>query len=616
MSIIKMKKASIITLLSAKEEAVNKLKELGLLHINLEKVESQKLELLTKDRDILEKIISILTSSKETVAQENLTSIKTKEKIDEINKILEESSIHEDNLDKIEKEIKRIKPWGNFIPSDISYLEQRSVSIKLYEILSTEFDKFENKKGLFVVGKRDNASLVVSVNRKLENANEFELPTQALDTLLLDAQKEKTEIANLENKVLSYKKYTQSILSYRNVISEDIEFESVKGNLKEITDVPIATIEGFLPFDKVDVLKNTAKQLGWGIVLNDPSDEDKTPTKLKNLAPTKLIRPLINFIELSPGYKESDISSWFLIFFTIFFSMIVGDAGYGLIFFALGILASVMSLAKGKGLGQIHGLILLLSICTVGWGAATGTWFGSGIVEQVPALKSLTIPRLVDTNKAMFIQFLCFAIAIVHLTIAHGIGFVKCSSEGNFFKGLGFLGQLVMTIGLFYVVLSLIVGNLDIFVMLNQQIPNLSDICYGMIAGGFAFVFLFSSQDGSGFIKGVMASLSNIISLVLGIISGFADIISYIRLFAVGLAGSAISDSFNNMLLGGKPQGAALVISIVVLVLAHMLNIAMGLLSVLVHGVRLNVLEFSMHLGNEWAGIAYNPFRKKDVLVE
>ena len=155
-----------------------------------------------------------------------------------------------------------------------------------------------------------------------------------------------------------------------------------------------------------------------------------------------------------------------------------------------------------------------------------------------------------------------------------------------------------MILGLYFLVINLVVGGAPV-----------SQTAMYMMIGGLAGVFIFGQQKkGVNFFVGVLKGFSGIINLFLDSIGAFSDIISYIRLFAVGLASVAIAASFNAM---AEPlmHGPAFIGAVVILFLGHSLNLAMGLLSVIVHGVRLNMLEFSGHLGMEWVGIKYEPFK-------
>ena len=162
------------------------------------------------------------------------------------------------------------------------------------------------------------------------------------------------------------------------------------------------------------------------------------------------------------------------------------------------------------------------------------------------------------------------------------------------------IGWLIAVIALYNMVLYLVIGE-DI---------NLVPVA---IAVGIAFVMvvLFGGMSpDKTFGEGVKAGLGNTFTVFLDTISCFGNVMSYIRLFAVGMASLAIAQSFNNMAAGF--DGPLVIVGFIIVLIGHSLNLVMGLLSVVVHGVRLNLLEFSGQLGMEWTGIAYEPFKKNE----
>jgi V/A-type H+-transporting ATPase subunit I len=130
-----------------------------------------------------------------------------------------------------------------------------------------------------------------------------------------------------------------------------------------------------------------------------------------------------------------------------------------------------------------------------------------------------------------------------------------------------------------------------------------------LIGGGFVLNFVFANYEGN-IIKSILASFANIVSVFLGVVNVFADVVSYIRLWAVGLAGVAISQTVNSMAGPMLSKALLFAMGVALLLFGHGLNVVMSLLSVIVHGVRLNMLEFSGHLGMEWSGYKYEPFNE------
>ena len=366
--------------------------------------------------------------------------------------------------------------------------------------------------------------------------------------------------------------------------------------------------------------KSVCAENGWAFVASDPADDDPVPTKLKNNKLVELIYPLTNFLDVTPGYHEYDISGWFLLFFCIFFAMIFGDAGYGALICALSIGLMAKGAKNGKAFSSVNVLVFLLGFSTMCWGVLTCTWFGIDSAKLPKWMVDLSFapisPAKVGTDVSNTNQqIFCFILAIIQLSIAHIKGILRYRKS---LKCLGELGSLLELWGMFYVVMDMVVDAVKYPLGITEEtlyffgigwlpIPY---VALGVLFFGFVLNFVFSNYDGS--IKdSIFESLKNIISVLLGIVNVFSDIVSYIRLWAVALAGAAISSTINTM--AGPMLGKLIMVGfgVILLCFGHGLNIVLNLLSVIVHGVRLNTLEFSQHLGMSWSGTKYSPFREE-----
>jgi V/A-type H+-transporting ATPase subunit I len=284
--------------------------------------------------------------------------------------------------------------------------------------------------------------------------------------------------------------------------------------------------------------------------------------------------------------------------------MIVGDGGYGLLFLGAAGYSARKQKQKTGRVPDIHKLLILMSVSTIAWGVLSGTWFGSRALAQAPFFSAFVVEGIASFGSEISeptIKHICFIIGTIQIAIAHLMNFLKEINQRPRIRAFAQLGWLSMVLGLYYVVLNLVINAV--------QYPIPQYALY-MIFGGLAAVFLFSEQEGN-FIKGVLKALAGFMPKILDSISAFTDIISYIRLFAVGLATVEIAKSFNAMAADMGSTLFGLIGGAVILLIGHALNIAMAALSVVVHGVRLNMLEFSSHLGMEWVGVPYDPFRNK-----
>jgi V/A-type H+-transporting ATPase subunit I len=298
-----------------------------------------------------------------------------------------------------------------------------------------------------------------------------------------------------------------------------------------------------------------------------------------------MIKPVIELLGITPGYRELDVSTLFLIFFGIFFGILIGDAGYGLVYILVTLgLQKMMKL--NTEMKTIVSLFYLLGSCAIIWGVLTGTFFGQGWLLNL-GYKPL-VPQLNDAN---FMQTFCFFLGTLHLSIAHSWrAYLKFPS----LKALADVGWICILWTAFFLARTLILG---------EAFPPWG---IWLIATGIVLVILFTNPQ-ANVLRAIGEGLGTV---ALSLMNNFTDVISYVRLFAVGLAGLAIADITNTLSSGLGDGVAALAAGVVIILIGHSLNIILGPMSVLVHGVRLNVLEFSGHANVTWSGFAFEPLKE------
>ena len=344
----------------------------------------------------------------------------------------------------------------------------------------------------------------------------------------------------------------------------------------------IAVIQGYCPVDVVDRIRQGAAANGWACRIEDPDQEaEDVPTLIRNPRWVELIRPVFNFIGVVPGYKEVDISVLFLFFLSIFFALIVGDAGYGLVYLIL----AIAGRKKFKHLDRSFFILLgEMSVFTIIWGVLTGNYFG--IPTQYAPFPQLHLHWLNDKNHIME---LCFIIGAVHLTLAHLWHFIRLFPDWTSYAQLGWIGT---TWTMYFAACAMLLGH---------PFPELMYVVLGI---GTTLIIVFMMHP-----KNIAKEWFNLVVFPLNLVGNFVDLVSYIRLFAVGMATYAVASAFNLMSIN---IGFSSIINdldaVLILLFGHILNITLSSMGVLVHGIRLNVLEFSTHLGMEWTGTKYDPF--------
>ena len=636
--IVPMKKVSLIILGSQKTEALKKLRKLGLVHIEITEGHSDRLLTLKEQIASLENAAFTIGKAKDAQVQ-TATTEETLAIAGEIGALAEEKDMYLAQQIALNAELERLKSWGDIDPDQFLALARKGVDISLYETPTAEYEALgDNVKTLCVEKTKVSAKfLLIRSGGEGEaevlsalSSYRLELPQFSTREIRQKISQLAAQCSAIDEKLLSYAGYGQSIKTAIAACEKDVEFEVYATGMgtETVSDdaaetVSVAYFTGYIEAENLDRLKQAAAENAWGVLAEDPTEEDNVPTKLKNNKFVSLIYPLTDFLNTVPGYFEYDISSWFLMFILIFFGMIFGDGAYGLFICAIAAIPVIRSLILKKPVEPAMLLIGLLGFSTAVWGMLTCTWCGLP-VEQIPAwLQALSIPVIsnvyadklwtlpwtpegVGLTTAQNLQIFCFSLALIQLTVAH---IKEAHRHKSSLKILSDIGSILQLVGMFYVVLSLVV-NPQVFPLdlVISGVP-VATIAIVMVAVGFALSFVFANYEGS-IGKSILESLVNIVSVLLGVVNVFSDIVSYIRLWAVGLAGAAISATVNE--LAGPLFGNFLfmILAIFLLVFGHGLNIILNVLSVVVHGIRLNTLEFSSHLGMTWSGHKFKPFKE------
>ncbi len=586
--IVRMKKVVLVTQDKDATHLLEKVRKLRLLHIeHINPPKGDKLDILNNDSALLKQAISLLNPEDKT--DRNFKENTSKDWcmlalhiIDLHKRYLQLNDYSVNLISKIES----FKEWGDFEPQDLESLRASGISARLFKLSDEQIEDLPKGVYLWKVSKQGgiNNCLLLSEGEVEIPFKEIEYPKDSLSKMQARFLEDNKVAELIKKELLNHVVYLDFLKGALNKVSKEIEFyEAFLGMSKE---EGLLYIKGYIPFDSIEIIENASRQEGWGFLITDPSDDDNVPTLVRNPKWINIINPVFRVIEVIPGYKELDISLWFLIFFSIFFGILIGDAGYGAVYFLFTLLAQ-KKWQKNFQDRSVFILLYILSGCAVTWGLLTATFFGQ---EWLPAWFKPLMPFL-RNDKNM--QAFCFFLGALHLSIAHGWrAMIK-------FPALSFLADIGWTLILwtvFFIAKMLVLGD------------ALPEFYLYLLVPGILFVVFFSHPQ-KNIIKAFGSGLG---ALLLNIMNNFTDVVSYIRLFAVGLATLAVADAFNNMAsdIGFSSLASGFLTSIILLV-GHILNIILGPLSILVHGVRLNVLEFCSHLDIKWSGFSYKPLTEK-----
>ena len=601
----KMKMVHVVTTVSGKEEMLKGLRDLGVVHLA---------ERQSADREVSEKFATLSKTAmalkdylpdKQKPTEEILSDAEFDAMYAEVVANLDEQAALRQIISADSAEIDRILPWGDFDPEEVKTVKQAGYDLHFYRLGELEqviADDSIRAVRLSEVEKMA-AIAVIGTLPPTISSTEFNLPDKSIKRLQKEIDESHGKLDEISEKLAKASVYDKSFKAQMLKAQNAEIFSSASQTAQG--DEDFVWLYGYMPEVDVDSFKQAASEGGWAWAIEDVAeDDDQIPTKMRYNKVTRLIEPLFDILGILPGYREQDVSLWFLMFFTLFVAMIIGDAGYGVLI----LIAAIAILAKTKKMNNAIFLIFVLSIGTIVWGAVTGTWFGMESAMNVPFLRALVIPNFANypeyfgvTTAAQqnTIMKFSFSVGAIQMVLGSILAVKKKVAE----KDLSFVADIGWTIAVVAMYL------LSLFLVIGENIP----IVPVFIAVGVAFVLvvLFGGMSpDKTFGQGLKAGLADAFTVFLNTISCFGNVMSYIRLFAVGMASLAIAQSFNDIAAGFS--GPLIILGIIVVLIGHGLNIIMAFLSVVVHGVRLNVLEFSGQVGLEWAGVAYDPFKVND----
>ncbi|MDD5729832.1 MAG: hypothetical protein PHN57_01695 [Candidatus Omnitrophica bacterium] len=588
--IVPMKKITILTQGKDADPALRGLRSLGLVHVESQQLPKAKsISEIQEDISHISEALDILNKhepegkSGAEAAKEGCDWKLTAKQIIDLHKRLDQLREYSKIMDQ---NISEWQGWGDFDPDALRLLAEKSIHLRLYRIPEKELKNIP--EGLILEklsGEKGMVNCAIISRKRLEIPfKELSLPKMSLSKMKQRAAEDTRMIDVVIKDIQKFIPCRKQLFQSKLELEKELEFQEVLYGMGRERN--LAYLQGYIPADGVETILNTANKEKWGVLTQEPQETDDVPTLIRNPRWISLINPVFKLLEIIPGYRELDISLFFLIFFSIFFGILIGDAGYGLIYLLLAFFAHKKMRGKIKD-STVFFTFYLLSSCAIVWGLLTGSFFGQEWFART-GLKPL-LPAL---NDAKFMQAFCFFLGALHLSLAHSWrALLKLPS----LTALADIGWICVLWSAFFFAKMLILGD---------ALPGFAK---WILFSGMGLVILFTNPQRNIF-KGIGEGLG---TLALSLMNNFTDVVSYVRLFAVGMAGMAIAQTCNSMSASVNTGGLLfLAASVAVLVIGHALNIILGPMSVLVHGVRLNVLEFSGHASLTWSGRAYKPLKQ------
>lgn len=621
--ITKMKKLTFLITNKEYDSFIAEIRKLGVVHIdqlqsgatssefenakNLDTRIDNTLKTLdfAKDSYTTEKELQIQTVS-ENISKKDILS-RVEKLIGQIDQLTVKETEVKHAIDSVNKEIAKLEPWGEFDFDTVRKIEEEGCNVSFWTCPSKLF-KAEwtdlyfaipvneiNKKVYFITFFQEKPDIT---------AESIELPEKKLSDLLSGRKDLETQLSELQEQYLVYNAEGRELLNRAKVENQnDISLSKVHLCGETIADDYLKLMVGWVPADKEEPLHHYLDDNKIFYEEENPTEKDDVPVEIKNDQYSSLFEPILKMYSL-PSYKDLDITPFFAPFFMLFFGLCLGDAGYGLIVLAASIFLFFKSSEKVKPYAKLG---IYLGATTVVCGLLTGTFLGIDLSQQNWAFLAPVKKLFVNENNyTLFGYSPMMVISVIIGLVQVLLGMVLAGIKAAKLHGWKFaIGKMSWVVGIITTIIAFGVPACGV------QLPTvLLYILYGIIGLAVIGIFFCNSPDKNVFMNfGV--GLWDTYGMATGLLG---DLLSYIRLFALGLTGGVLGSVFNQLAMqmtDGMNWWVRWLPMLLILLFGHGINFALCMISSFVHPMRLTFVEFFKNADFEGGGKAYEPFAIK-----
>lgn len=501
-------------------------------------------------------------------------------------------------LQAVEKELVQLEPWGDFDPKSVARLRDAGYQIDFYICSDKQFKEewvdLYNATEINHVGSK---LYFVTVMPKGENID-LEVETAKLpDCSLSDLHVRKENLAKQSEALQARLKdlaasVVPDLQAAQAQVHSQIEFSKVVLNTDSLADNKLMLLQGWAPADCVSKIKDFLESKEVYYEVADPTPEDDVPILLDNKGFFRLFEPIMRLYML-PKYNELDLTPFFAPFFMLFFGLCLGDSGYGLFMLLAVTVYRLVAKNISASMKPILTLVQLLGASTMVCGLLTGTCFGFNLYDiQLPLFQSLKEAISLDNQQMFNLSLILGGVQIIFGMILKAV---------NQTIQFGFK-YAVATIGWLFILVSTAIAFAAPGFM-----PMGGTVHMVFLAIGVLMAYLYNSPGKNVFVN-IGLGLWDSYNMATGLLG---DVLSYVRLFALGLSGGILASVFNSLAVGMSPDNviAGPIVMVLIFVIGHAINMFMNVLGAMVHPMRLTFVEFFKNSGYEGGGKEYKPFK-------
>lgn len=602
--ITKMKKLTFLVYHKEYEAFLNGVRDLGVVHVAekqqgvADNAELQESIRLSSRLQATEKMLQALKPAKPEVSEVPASAARGMEVLDEVDRLQAEKNKLQQQLQSYQKEKAALEPWGNFKPESLERLRDAGLTVGFYSCSEGAYDAtWEDVYNAMVINRISSRVYFITVTKNAEeidlDVEQAKLPPYSLERV--QTLCEETEQALADNreklKVLAEKELPSLRVALKEV-NTDMEFSKVMLNTEATAGEKLMLLQGWAPVSKTGQIADWLDTQHVYYEISSPVPGDNVPIELNNKGFFAWFEPICKLYML-PKYNELDLTPFFAPFFMVFFGLCLGDSGYGLFLFLGATLYRVFAKNISATMKPVLSLVQILAASTFFCGLLTGTFFGANIYDiNLPFFQKMKETLFMDNNDMFRLSLILGAVQIL-------FGMVLKAVNQSIQFGFKYA---VATIGWIILLISCGVGAL-----LPEVMPLGGTVHLCILGVAAAMIFLYNSPGKNVFLN-IGLGLWDSYNMVTGLLG---DVLSYVRLFALGLSGGILAGVFNSLAVGMSPDNVIVgpIVMVLIFVIGHAINIFMNVLGAMVHPMRLTFVEFFKNSGYEGGGKEYKPFK-------
>ena len=599
--ITKMKKLTFLIYHKDYECFLQNIRDLGVVHV-AEKAqgtaENTELQESIRLSDHYASTIKFLQGFNVELQEQKGDTARGEKALEEVEALQLEKTQLQHQLQICDKERAALEVWGDFDPASVMRLQEVGYQVNFYicseknfneEWLDTYYATEVNRIGsriYFITITKEGTLPELEVES-------VKLPVMSLSRLAARCEDLEQQMKSVDDKLVAIagEKLLSLQVAQANIRSQ-IEFSKVVLSTEQAADDKLMLLQGWAPATQIPEITNFLNQQEAYFEIADPTPEDNVPIQLNNKGFFRLFEPIMKLYML-PKYNELDLTPFFAPFFMLFFGLCLGDSGYGLFMLLAVTVYRLVAKNIAASMKSILTLVQLLGASTMVCGLLTGTCFGFNLYDiQVPFFQSLKEAISLDNQQMFNLSLILGGVQIIFGMILKAV---------NQTIQFGFK-YAVATIGWILVLVSSAIAFAAPGVM-----PMGGTVHLVFLVAGLLMAYLYNSPDKNIFVN-IGLGLWDSYNMATGLLG---DILSYVRLFALGLSGGILASVFNSLAVGMSPDNviAGPIVMVLIFVIGHAINMFMNVLGAMVHPMRLTFVEFFKNSGYEGGGKEYKPFK-------